>query len=88
MRCGKGVEGETTAQTREGLAYRLKEGATLEAMAADTTGDTKIGDGNPWTPRPTVTGGFYAIETEKQSPAPRHGFSLIMISEKFGRVIR
>ena len=57
-----------TAPTREGLAYRLKEGATLEAMAADTTGDTKIGDGTPWTPTLTVTdgsSGFYTIQVTK-----------------------
>ena len=42
-----------SAPTRD----RLKEGATLEAMEANTTGDTKIGDGTPWTPTLSVTGG-------------------------------
>ena len=58
----------TTAPTREGLVYRLKEGATLEEMAADTTGVTKVGDGNAWTPTLSVTGvasGFYTIEVGK-----------------------
>ena len=58
----------TTAPTREGLVYRLKEGATLEAMAADTTGETKIGDGTSWTPTLSVTGGasgFYTIQVTK-----------------------
>ena len=68
MRYGKGVEGETTAPTREGLVYRLKEGATLEAMAADTAGETKIGDGTSWTPTLSVIGGssgFYTIQVTK-----------------------
>ena len=58
----------TTAPTREGLVYRLKEGATLEAMEANTTGDTKIGDGTSWTPTLSVTGGtsgFYTIQVTK-----------------------
>ena len=58
----------TTAPTREGLVYRLKEGATLEAMEANTTGDTKIGDGTTWTPTLSVTGGtsgFYTIQVTK-----------------------
>ena len=58
----------TTAPTREGLVYRLKEGATLEAMAADTTGETKIGDGTSWTPTLSVMGGtsgFYTIQVTK-----------------------
>ena len=68
MRCGKGVEGETAAPTREGLVYCLKEGATLKAMEANTTGDTKVGDGNPWTPTLSVTdgtSGFYTILVTK-----------------------
>ncbi len=58
----------TTAPTREGLVYRLKEGATLEAMAADTTGATKVGDGTSWTPKLSVSGGtsgFYTIQVTK-----------------------
>ena len=58
----------TTAPTREGLVYRLKEGATLEAMEANTTGETKIGDGKVWTPTLSVTGGssgFYTIQVTK-----------------------
>ena len=58
----------TTAPTREGLVYCLKEGATLKAMEANTTGDTKVGDGNPWTPPLSVTGGssgFYTIQVTK-----------------------
>ena len=46
----------------------MKEGATLEAMEANTTGDTKIGDGNPWTPTLSITGGasgFYTIQVTK-----------------------
>ena len=64
-----GAPSFTTAPTREGLVYRLKEGATLEAMmAADTSGATKIGDGNPWTPTLSVTGGssgFYTVQVTK-----------------------
>ena len=58
----------TTAPTRKGLAYRLKEGATLEAMEANATGDSTIGDGQPWTPKVTVKGGasgFYSIRVSK-----------------------
>lgn len=58
----------TTAPTRKGLAYRLKEGATLGEMAADADGDSKVGDGAPWTPKVTVKGGasgFYSIRVSK-----------------------
>ena len=58
----------TTAPTRKGLAYRLKEGVTLEAMEADADGDAKVGDGAPWTPKVTVKGGtsgFYSIRVSK-----------------------
>ena len=58
----------TTAPTRKGLVYRLKEGATLEAMEANATGDSTIGDGRPWTPKVTVKGGasgFYSIHVSK-----------------------
>ena len=58
----------TTPKTRSGLTYRLKEGATLEAMKANTTGASTVGDGNPWTPTITVSGGssaFYTIEVTK-----------------------
>ena len=39
------------------FVYCLKEGATLEAMAANTTGATKIGDGTSWTPTLSGIGG-------------------------------
>ncbi len=58
----------STSPTRKGLAYRLKEGATLEAMEANTTGDSTVGDGQPWTPKVTVKGGasgFYSIRVSK-----------------------
>ena len=58
----------TTAPTQKGLVYRLKEGSTLEEMAADTTGVTKVGDGSPRLPTLSVTGGtsgFYTIEVRK-----------------------
>ena len=58
----------TTAPTRKGLVYRLKEGATLDAMEANETGDSTIGDGAPWTPKVTVKGGasgFYSIRVSK-----------------------
>ena len=58
----------TTAPTRKGLAYRLKEGVTLEAMEANETGDSTVGDGAPWTPKVTVKGGesgFYSIRVSK-----------------------
>lgn len=57
-----------TAPTRKGLVYRLKEGETLEAMEANTTGDSTIGDGEPWTPELKVKGGasgFYTIRVSK-----------------------
>lgn len=58
----------STSPTRKGLVYRLKEGATLEAMEANTTGDSTVGDGRPWTPKVTVKGGasgFYTIRVSK-----------------------
>ena len=58
----------TTAPTRRGLVYQLKEGATLEAMEADADGDQTVGDGQPWTPNVTVKGGasgFYSIRVSK-----------------------
>ncbi len=58
----------TTPKTRSGLTYRLKEGTTLEAMKANTTGASTMGDGDPWTPTITVSGGssaFYTIEVTK-----------------------
>ena len=58
----------TTSPTKTGLVYRLKEGATLEAMEANTTGDSTVGDGQPWTPNVTVKGGasgFYSIRVSK-----------------------
>ncbi len=58
----------TTAPTQKGLTYRLKEGTTLEEMRADTDGDSKIGDGSPWTPTISEKGGtsaFYTIEVTK-----------------------
>ncbi len=58
----------TTPKTRPGLTYRLKEGTSLEAMKANTTGASTVGDGDPWTPTITVSGGssaFYTIEVTK-----------------------
>jgi hypothetical protein len=55
----------TTAETKPGLTYTLREGATLDGMA---DGDSKVGDGAKWTPNITVTGGasgFYTIKVEK-----------------------
>ena len=55
----------TTAATRPGLTYTLREGATLKTMG---NGATKQGDGKPWTPTITVKGGesgFYTITVEK-----------------------
>ena len=51
-----------TAPTRPGLLYMLQEGTVLKSLKP---GDSKIGDGQPWTPRITVKGGkagFYTIE--------------------------
>ena len=58
----------TTAPTRKGLVYTLREGATLDAMRNSATTTTKVGDGQPWTPPLTVTGGasgFYSIRVGK-----------------------
>ena len=55
----------TTAATKPGLTYTLREGATLDAMS---DGATKQGDGQPWTPPITVKGGnsgFYRIKVGK-----------------------
>lgn len=54
-----------TAPTRPGLTYTLREGATLGGMS---DGDSKVGDGQPWTPNITVKGGtsgFYSIKVSK-----------------------
>ena len=55
----------TTAATKPGLTYTLREGATLKTMS---DGATKQGDGQPWTPTITVKGGssgFYTIKVDK-----------------------
>ncbi len=58
----------TTSPTKKGLTYRLLEGRTLEAMANSQNGDSTLGDGNPWTPEISITGGnaaFYSISVGK-----------------------
>ena len=58
----------TTSETKPGLTYTLLEGATLEEMMSCTTGDSKVGDGEKWTPEIKVKGGtsgFYTIKVEK-----------------------
>ena len=58
----------TTSETKPGLTYTLLEGATLEAMMSCTDGDSKVGDGEKWTPTIKVKGGpsaFYTIEVSK-----------------------
>ena len=55
----------TTAETKPGLTYTLREGTTLGGMV---DGDSKVGDGAKWTPNITVKGGtsgFYTIKVEK-----------------------
>jgi len=55
----------TTAETKPGLTYTLREGTTLDGLA---DGDSKVGDGAKWTPNITVKGGtsgFYSIKVEK-----------------------
>lgn len=55
----------TTAPTKAGLTYTLREGRSLNAMS---DGATKQGDGKPWTPAITVKGGtsgFYRIKVDK-----------------------
>jgi len=55
----------TTSETKPGLTYTLHEGATLQGM---NPGDSKVGDGQPWTPNITVKGGtsgFYSIGVTK-----------------------
>ena len=55
----------TTPKTRVGLFYQLREGVTIEGME---DGDSKIGDGQPWTPEIKVKGGnsaFYSIGVGK-----------------------
>ncbi|MCQ2395318.1 MAG: hypothetical protein MJ249_13640 [Kiritimatiellae bacterium] len=55
----------TTPNTRKGLFYQIREGATLGEMQ---NGDSTIGDGNPWTPEIKVKGGnsaFYSIGVGK-----------------------
>ena len=55
----------TTPNTRVGLFYQLREGETLDGMK---DGDSKVGDGQPWTPEIKVKGGnsaFYSIDVGK-----------------------
>ena len=55
----------TTAPTRVGLFYQFREGETLDGMK---DGDSKVGDGEAWTPNITVKGGnsaFYSIGVGK-----------------------
>ena len=55
----------TTAPTRMGLFYQLREGETLGGMK---DGDSTVGNGQPWTPTITVKGGnsaFYFIGVGK-----------------------
>jgi len=55
----------TTSETKPGLTYTLKEGATIKDM---DNGDSKVGDGKSWTPNITVKGGtsgFYSIGVTK-----------------------
>jgi len=55
----------TTSETKPGLTYTLHEGATLQGM---NPGDSKVGDGQPWTPSITIKGGtsgFYSIGVTK-----------------------
>ena len=55
----------TTAPTRMGLTYTLYEGHELKSLSK---GDSKLGDGDSWTPTITVSGGnaaFYSIDVTK-----------------------
>ena len=55
----------TTAPTRKGLTYTLYEGHELKSLSK---GDSKLGDGDSWTPTITVSGGnaaFYSIDVTK-----------------------
>lgn len=55
-----------TANTRPGLKYTFAEGRTIEELA--TTVQYKWGDGTPFKPTPSVTGGksaFYTVTVEK-----------------------
>ena len=57
-----------TARTRPGLFYQLKEGESIGEMLDCEDGDSKIGDGNAWTPQIKVHGkrsGFYTIKVDK-----------------------
>ena len=65
--CSQGTAGPTitTAPTRVGLFYQLREGETLGGMI---DGDSKVGDGEAWTPEIKVKGGnsaFYSIGVGK-----------------------
>lgn len=54
----------TTAPTKVGLSYSFREGAELEGLKERLPSATKIGDGQPWSPKITVKGGnsaFYSI---------------------------
>ena len=54
-----------TAPMRAGLFYQFREGETLGGMK---DGDSKVGDGQPWSPKITVKGGnsaFYSIGVGK-----------------------
>ena len=59
----------TTAPTKPGLTYTLREGATLDGMK---DGDSTIGNGQQWSPKITVRGGnsaFYSIGVGKGESA-------------------
>ena len=54
-----------TGDAETGLFYQLREGETLGGMK---DGDSKVGDGQPWSPKITVKGGnsaFYSIGVGK-----------------------
>ena len=55
----------TTPNTRKGLFYQFREGETLGGMK---NGDSKVGDGQPWSPEIKVKGSnsaFYSIGVGK-----------------------
>ena len=59
----------TTAKTVPGLTYTLYESSLLQDInAAESAGDSTVGDGKPWRPKVSKTGGssrFFTIHVSK-----------------------
>ena len=60
----------TTAPTKAGLTYNFYEGTALESLLGNPPSDSKVGDGQPWSPTISVKGGasgYYSIRVGLKS---------------------